>query len=68
MYPHDGRPHRPLPASLLLTLKLIAYTLATPFLLIALLSSAVCVLLDFTCFRLRERLAGNPPPKRLWEF
>jgi len=49
-------------------LKGIAYTLAAPFLLIAVLAALVVVLLDFTLFRIRETLHGNPHPKALWEF
>jgi hypothetical protein len=49
-------------------LKLLAYGLATPILLVAVLVTLPYVLLDFTWFRTREMLLGNPQPKRLWEF
>ena len=53
---------------LVTALKIFAYTLAAPFLLVAVLSAFACAMLDFAWFRTRHMLLGNPQPKRLWEF
>jgi hypothetical protein len=50
------------------TLRILAYGLAAPFLLIAFLAALSCVALDFAWFRTCEMLLGNPQPKGLWEF
>jgi len=49
-------------------LKLFAYALAAPFLLVAVLAALLCVVLDFAWFRTHDMLLGNPQPKGLWEF
>ena len=49
-------------------LKLFAYALAAPFLLVAVLAALTCVLLDFAWFRTHEMFHGAPEPKGLWEF
>ena len=49
-------------------LKIFAYALAAPFLLIAFLAAFVCVLLDFAWFRTHDLFLGHPQPKGLWEF
>jgi hypothetical protein len=56
------------PQFIFTTLKVFAYGLAAPFLLVAVLAALTCVLLDFTWFRTHEMLLGNPQPKGLWEF
>jgi len=61
-------PLRLVPQSLVTTLKIIAYTLASPFLLVAVFSAFTCAVLDFAWFRIHHMLLGNPQPKRLWEF
>ncbi len=50
------------------SLKIFAYALAAPFLLVAVLAALPCVLLDFAWFRTHEMFLGNPQPKGLWEF
>jgi hypothetical protein len=49
-------------------LKMFAYALAAPFLLVAVLAAFTCVLLDFAWFRSHVLFLGNPQPKGLWEF
>jgi hypothetical protein len=62
-----GPPHL-IPQFLVTAFKSVAYGLATPFLLVAVLAALPCVLIDFAWFRAHEVLVGNPLPKRLWEF
>jgi hypothetical protein len=48
--------------------KALGYTVASPFLLIALLGALLVVAIDFAIFRTRDMLLGHPEPKGLWEF
>ena len=50
------------------SLKLIAFTVVAPFLLILFLAAFVSVLIDFAWFRLTTRLAGNTRSKGVWDF
>ena len=56
------------PPVILNALKVVAYGLASPFLLLAVLATQPWVLLDFAWFRAHAMLRGNPQPKGLWEF
>ena len=67
MHVLSSSPH-PFLQVLVTALKIFAYTLAAPFLLVAFLSSFACALLDFAWFRIHQMLLGHPQPKRLWEF
>jgi hypothetical protein len=61
-------PSDPIAQPIFTALKMFAYTLVAPFLLVAVLASLLCVVLDFAWFRTHEMFLGNPEPKGLWEF
>lgn len=48
--------------------KALAYTFISPLAIIIILGALVVVLIDFSIFRMREMIAGQPQPKGLWEF
>jgi hypothetical protein len=49
-------------------LRLIGLALAAPFFLVLFLGALVAVVVDFTIFRLRALITGEPHLKGLWEF
>jgi len=67
MHVLTGPPHL-VPQFVFTALKIFLFTLAAPFLLVAVVSAFACAVLDFTWFRTHQMLLGNPQPKRLWEF
>jgi hypothetical protein len=48
--------------------KALAYTFLAPLALVTLLGALMVVMIDFANFRVRQLIAGQPEPKRLWEF
>lgn len=61
-------PQHFIPQFIFTALKIFAYGLAGPFVLVAFLAALSCVVLDFAWFRTHKMLLGDPQPKRLWEF
>jgi len=48
--------------------KALAYTVLTPFLLVAVLGALLFVMIDFLVVRVRNLILGQPETKGLWEF
>lgn len=53
---------------LLTSLRAVGLFLAAPFLLVLVFGASISVLVDFTFFRLRSAITGEPHPKGVWEF